>query len=186
MTTMGKPILWVLASSILILLTDHWAITWTLTEAFTIPRPLPQLLLTQHKNNNHQQQHHRQGIFILEMIDTNIANMIDAEYYRQHHKEEYNQQWMERNQSLIKTTSIHTSNMDTTTTTTSTTSTTNTDTDTYRVDNDTDESFLLNRRQYIRDMKLAQSNPQQYCMDRCIATGYCEVYEDLYVSLFLL
>jgi hypothetical protein len=49
--------------------------------------------------------------------------------------------------------------------------------DTYQVDT-TDDDSLLNRRQWIRDEKLARTNPEQYCMDRCIATGYCDVYED--------
>ena len=93
----------------------------------------------------------------LHMIDKNTANMIDQEYFRQHHKEEYHQQWMEQNQQQVKQTV--------------------TTLDTYNVDDD-NEDMLLNRRQLLRDEKLARTNPQQYCMDRCIATGYCDVYED--------
>ena len=116
----------------------------------------------------------------LHMIDRNIADMIDQEYYRQHHKEEYHQQWMERHQPQIKT---KPSNLDHT----------NSDMmmtmvgvlDTYTISND-DDDVILNRRQLLRDEKLARTNPQQYCMDRCIATGYCDVYEDLYVIICLL
>ena len=116
----------------------------------------------------------------LHMIDRNIADMIDQEYYRQHHKEEYHQQWMERHQPQIKT---KPSNLDHT----------NSDMmmvvgvlDTYTINNNDDDDVILNRRQLLRDEKLARTNPQQYCMDRCIATGYCDVYEDLYVIICLL
>ena len=32
----------------------------------------------------------------------------------------------------------------------------------------------------IRDEKLAKENPKAWCADRCLATGYCEVLEDIY------
>jgi hypothetical protein len=104
---------------------------------------------------------------VVNMIDKNIADMIDQEYYRQHHMEEYHQQWMERNQPHIQRTTMAADD------------TVMGVSDTYQVDTDSDESFvLLNRRQMLRDEKLARTNPQQYCMDRCISTGYCDVYED--------
>lgn len=31
-----------------------------------------------------------------------------------------------------------------------------------------------------RDKRLADSNPQAYCADRCVSTGNCDVYEDLF------
>ena len=34
--------------------------------------------------------------------------------------------------------------------------------------------------QLRRDKKMAEKNPQQYCADRCVATGNCEVYEDIF------
>ena len=142
------------------------SMTTTMTFAYTIRR----------RQSATQQQ--RQ--LPLHMIDRNIADMIDQEYYRQHHKEEYHQQWMERHQPQIKT---KPSNLDHT----------NSDMmmtmvgvlDTYTISND-DDDVILNRRQLLRDEKLARTNPQQYCMDRCIATGYCDVYEDLYVIICLL
>ena len=60
------------------------------TGAFTIRCPLTK--------PHHQQQ------FALDMIDKNIADIIDQEYYRQHHKEEYHQQWMVQHQPQIRTT----------------------------------------------------------------------------------
>ena len=31
-----------------------------------------------------------------------------------------------------------------------------------------------------KDRKMAMSDPQRYCADRCVTTGNCDVYEDLY------
>jgi hypothetical protein len=105
----------------------------------------------------------------LSMIDRNTADMIDQEYYRQHHKEEYHQQWMAQHQQQVKPTSRTNDNDDNVVAVGVL--------DTYNNDN-SDNDMLLNRRQLLRDEKLARTNPQQYCMDRCIATGYCDVYED--------
>ena len=38
----------------------------------------------------------------------------------------------------------------------------------------------INPMQLRRDKKLAEKNPQQYCADRCVATGNCDVYEDIF------
>eukprot|EP00586_Coscinodiscus_wailesii_P019715 CAMPEP_0172512106 /NCGR_PEP_ID=MMETSP1066-20121228/241745_1 /TAXON_ID=671091 /ORGANISM="Coscinodiscus wailesii, Strain CCMP2513" /LENGTH=178 /DNA_ID=CAMNT_0013291759 /DNA_START=106 /DNA_END=642 /DNA_ORIENTATION=+ len=32
----------------------------------------------------------------------------------------------------------------------------------------------------MRDMRLAERNPEKYCQDRCVKSGYCDVYEDMY------
>jgi hypothetical protein len=90
----------------------------------------------------------------LHMIDRNVANMIDQEYYRQHHKEE----WIAQTQKPTVDTSTLVNEM-------------------------TMNESIVNHQQHIRDVKLANTNPQQYCADRCIATGNCDVYEDLYVLL---
>lgn len=37
-----------------------------------------------------------------------------------------------------------------------------------------------NAFEFRRDKKLWQEHPQRYCADRCLATGYCEVLEDIY------
>ena len=31
-----------------------------------------------------------------------------------------------------------------------------------------------------KDVKLALNDPQRYCADRCVTTGYCDVFEDMY------
>jgi len=35
-------------------------------------------------------------------------------------------------------------------------------------------------RQKRKDKRLARDDPQAYCADRCIATGNCEVFEDIF------
>jgi hypothetical protein len=30
-----------------------------------------------------------------------------------------------------------------------------------------------------RDTRMAKNNPEQYCADRCVSAGYCDVYEDM-------
>ena len=127
------------------------------SSAFTGPRPTTTIITAQ------QPQLQR---VVLQMIDRNVADMIDQEYYRQHHKEEYHERWMVQHQSQLKTT------------------TTTEAADTYH--NDDNDDKMWNRRQFLRDEKLARTDPQQYCRDRCIATGYCDVYEDLYVLLRVL
>ena len=42
------------------------------------------------------------------------------------------------------------------------------------------EDDLDKFRQYAKDKKLARQDPERYCADRCIATGNCEVYEDIF------
>ena len=34
-------------------------------------------------------------------------------------------------------------------------------------------------RQVARDRRLAREDPRRYCADRCVATGNCDVYEDV-------
>jgi hypothetical protein len=31
-----------------------------------------------------------------------------------------------------------------------------------------------------RDVNLAEKSPERYCADRCVATGNCDVFEDMY------
>lgn len=31
----------------------------------------------------------------------------------------------------------------------------------------------------LRDKRLAEKNPREFCLDRCLATGYCDALEDL-------
>jgi len=42
--------------------------------------------------------------------------------------------------------------------------------------NEEQKEFAVRRR----DEKLAFDNPKAWCADRCLATGYCDVFEDVY------
>ena len=85
-----------------------------------------------------------------------VADMIDGELWRQGHKAEYERAWMEKNRAAVLQSLGSNDNM-----------------------NMLNDEEAMNRRQLIKDKKLAQANPQQYCADRCIATGNCDVYEDM-------
>ena len=37
-----------------------------------------------------------------------------------------------------------------------------------------------NFRELQRDKRLAEKSPENYCADRCLATGNCDVYEDMF------
>jgi hypothetical protein len=48
---------------------------------------------------------------------------------------------------------------------------------------DFDESDIMENISHIqqrRDRLLAKRNPQAYCADRCVATGNCDVFEDIF------
>ena len=90
-------------------------------------------------------------------LEDDIAEMIDRELYRQGHKAEFEKEWMEKNRGAV----LHSLG-----------------------GGDEKTGMLLEEpeedvRQARKDRLLANKNPQQYCADRCIATGNCEVYEDL-------
>lgn len=85
-----------------------------------------------------------------------VADMIDGELHRQGHKTEYENAWMAKNRGAV----LQSLNVGGTTA---------------MLDEDRIQEF----RQIEKDKRLAKRNPQQYCADRCIATGNCDVYEDL-------
>jgi hypothetical protein len=82
--------------------------------------------------------------------------MIDGELYRQAHKKEYEEQWMEKNRNAVLS---------------------RIETGFVNVDGDVDREDF---RMYQRDRRLAFRDPERYCADRCVATGNCDVYEDFY------
>ena len=41
---------------------------------------------------------------------------------------------------------------------------------------DDSQNLVMKRR----DKRLAEKDPQAYCADRCVSTGNCDVYEDLF------
>eukprot|EP00527_Entomoneis_sp_CCMP2396_P003607 CAMPEP_0198153972 /NCGR_PEP_ID=MMETSP1443-20131203/66603_1 /TAXON_ID=186043 /ORGANISM="Entomoneis sp., Strain CCMP2396" /LENGTH=175 /DNA_ID=CAMNT_0043820515 /DNA_START=120 /DNA_END=647 /DNA_ORIENTATION=+ len=91
-------------------------------------------------------------------IEDRIANMIDQELYRQHHLQDFENEWMEKNrEAVLKSASggPTASSML------------------------TDEAMVTDQ-QLKRDQFMASSDPQRYCADRCIATGNCDVYEDIF------
>jgi hypothetical protein len=85
-----------------------------------------------------------------------VADLIDGENYRLEHMEDYEREWMEKNRAAIL------SRLN----------------DGSRAVPD-DEEPAQNIRERARDRILAKKNPKQYCADRCIATGNCDVYEDM-------
>lgn len=91
-------------------------------------------------------------------LEDEIADMIDRELWRQGHKKEYEIEWMEKNRAAVVQ-SFDDSNIS--------------------MFNDDNEAKDF--RQRVKDEKMAQKNPQRYCADRCISTGNCDVYEDMYV-----
>ena len=82
-----------------------------------------------------------------------VADMIDQEIYRQAHKKEYENEWMEKNRNAVFAKLSEDFVMD-------------------RMDN---KEFVMHRK----DEKLAKDDPQKYCADRCVSTGNCDVFEDL-------
>jgi hypothetical protein len=112
--------------------------------------------------------------------------MIDDELYRQSHRKEFEEEWMRKNRRAVLN-QIHVEGFD---------DIVFGDDDTY--DNASDEIKRSNRnandidvmvdletpkedfRQHAKDVLLASKSPQQYCADRCVATGHCDVYEDMY------
>lgn len=91
-------------------------------------------------------------------LEDDIADMIDRELYRQQHIKEFENEWMEKNKGAVLQ-SLK---------------------DDYAISIDEDE-LRQNFRQKMKDNKLAKKDPRAYCADRCITTGNCDVYEDMYV-----
>lgn len=87
-------------------------------------------------------------------LEDHIAEMVDLEFYRENHKEEYNKQ-RETKKKVDDFLPVG-----------------------FEFSEDWNDPKDL--RQLVRDKKLADKNPQKYCADRCVATGSCEVYEDIF------
>jgi len=90
-------------------------------------------------------------------ISKRVINLIDKERYRQAHKEELKSEF-ERKNSLVLDEKLP---------------------EGYEFDDHMMEE-LLSQKQLLRDHRLAQKNPMAYCADRCLATGYCDVFEDVF------
>lgn len=90
-------------------------------------------------------------------LEDDIADMIDKELYRERHLQEFENEWMAKNKATVLE----------------------------RLNRDAariveEEELREKFRAMQRDKKLADKDPQRYCADRCIATGNCDVYEDLF------
>lgn len=96
-------------------------------------------------------------------IEKWVADMIDQELWREEHKAEFERAWMEKNRGAVLR-GLQQGNGET---------------NSNMMLTDDTMMDMMEARQKIKDTKLARENPQQYCADRCIATGHCDVYEDL-------
>jgi hypothetical protein len=94
-------------------------------------------------------------------LEDRIARMIDREYYREQHLSEFESEWMKQNREAV----LH-GLRDTA--------------DPYMATHidSPDQEF----RERARDRMLAIKEPERYCADRCMSTGNCDIYEDLYVE----
>jgi hypothetical protein len=92
-------------------------------------------------------------------IEDDIADMIDKELYRQQHLKEFENEWMVKNKAAVLQ---------------------KLNSDDYMLNMD-EEDLRENFRQMQKDKKLASKDPYAYCAERCVTTGNCDVYEDLYV-----
>ena len=92
-------------------------------------------------------------------IEDEIADMIDRELYRQQHLKDFENEWMEKNKDAVLS---------------------RLNSDEYML-NMQEEDLRESFRQMQKDKKLAEKDPYAYCAERCVTTGNCDVYEDLYV-----
>ena len=93
-------------------------------------------------------------------LNPDIAKFIDHELYRQQHKEDYEKEWMQKNRAAILHQLLRTTEAEETST--------------------TSDDMFRDLRQYHKDVKMAQDDPRRYCIDRCLSTGNCDVYQDFF------
>jgi hypothetical protein len=82
--------------------------------------------------------------------------MIDQEYYREQHHQDFEREWMQENKKVL---TYHMQR----------------DVVDLRSKFDDEEDF----RAKAKDRILAKRDPQLYCLDRCLATGNCDIFEEL-------
>mmetsp|Transcript_24006 Transcript_24006/g.57957 ORF Transcript_24006/g.57957 Transcript_24006/m.57957 type:complete len:192 (-) Transcript_24006:258-833(-) len=108
-------------------------------------------------------------------LEDHIANMIDAEMHRLDHKYETEAEWIMKQQEWSQMEPTIPSNFD------------------FEEDLDrpsttggpvpgftsgVDRSISSPRRR--KDEKMAGDDPMRYCADRCVSTGNCDVFEDMF------
>jgi|UniRef100_A0A7S2UM05 hypothetical protein len=90
-------------------------------------------------------------------LEDSVADMIDQALYKQSHKKEIEDQFQKKQQAVAEVSIPQ--------------------------GFDFDESDIMENISHIqqrRDRLLAKRNPQAYCADRCVATGNCDVFEDIF------
>mmetsp|Transcript_17304 Transcript_17304/g.24658 ORF Transcript_17304/g.24658 Transcript_17304/m.24658 type:complete len:186 (-) Transcript_17304:91-648(-) len=87
-------------------------------------------------------------------LDPKIARMVDNELNRELNLEEWKQERRKHDQAVLDSKLPQTFEAS---------------------DDYVEATFHI---QDIRDRKLAHDDPQAYCADRCLTTGYCDVFED--------
>mmetsp|Transcript_38639 Transcript_38639/g.83950 ORF Transcript_38639/g.83950 Transcript_38639/m.83950 type:complete len:212 (-) Transcript_38639:155-790(-) len=97
-------------------------------------------------------------------LEDHIADLIDSELVRVGKLKEWEREWHEKNKPFIepKTNAEAVDSL--------LSSTTASD----------DGVDRINPMMLKRDQRMAEKDPQKYCADRCVATGNCEVYEDMF------
>lgn len=94
-------------------------------------------------------------------LEDHIADLIDQELERLRHKKDIEKAFIQKNEAFIKNDLPASFDFD----------------DTMAMQD------IMGPRQKKKDKKLARQDPRAYCADRCVATGNCEVYEDMYVRM---
>mmetsp|Transcript_9212 Transcript_9212/g.10739 ORF Transcript_9212/g.10739 Transcript_9212/m.10739 type:complete len:165 (-) Transcript_9212:272-766(-) len=88
-------------------------------------------------------------------LEDHIAEMIDTNHHRLFHKEALEQRRQENNSRVKEPVTP----LD------------------YEF---TSDELSDNAVEMRRDQMLANKDPQKYCADRCVSTGHCDVFEDLF------
>ena len=84
-------------------------------------------------------------------------NRLDDEFYRETHLKEWNQERRKHDEAVLDRS--------------------------VPAVFEVDEADLLEPTFHLqekKDRKLARNNPQKYCADRCLTTGYCDAFEDFF------
>lgn len=94
-------------------------------------------------------------------LEDHIADMIDLELLRLTNKREYEKQRREKNKAVAEQSLP--SNFESG--------------DFFNVFKSNPDQESIEKR---RDRRMATNSPEQYCADRCVSTGHCDVYEDMF------
>ena len=96
-------------------------------------------------------------------LEDHIADMIDKELVRLANKQEADREWKRKNDAVLEQKLPQG----------------------FDFEEATVMEHVMAPRQQRKDKRLAKDDPRAYCADRCIATGNCEVFEDMCVECVL-